>query len=137
MLKKFFKNHYLLILILCLAAFWRFFQIGIIPPSTQWDETAIGYNAYSVLKTGRDEYGRFLPLVFKSFGDYKPGLYIYLTVPFIAIFGLSELAVRFPSALAGIASVWLIYQVSWLLFKKKPLSLFIILKITKIILPDF
>lgn len=124
-IKKFFKNYYLLIIILCLAAFLRFFQIVNVPPSTQWDETAIGYNAYSILKTGRDEYGKFLPLVFKSFGDYKPGLYIYLTVPSVAIFGLNELAVRFPSALAGIASVFLIYQVSWLLFKKKSLSLFI------------
>jgi 4-amino-4-deoxy-L-arabinose transferase-like glycosyltransferase len=124
-IKKFLKNYYLLILILGLAAFLRFYQITNVPPSTQWDETAIGYNAYSILKTGRDEYGKLLPLVFKSFGDYKPGLYIYLTVPSVAIFGLNELAVRFPSALAGIASVWLIYQVSWLLFKKKALSLFI------------
>jgi len=124
-IKKFLKNYYLLILILCLAAFLRFFQITNVPPSTQWDETAIGYNAYSILKTGRDEYGNFLPLIFKSFGDYKPGLYIYLTVPSVAIFGLNELAVRVPSALAGIASIWLIFQVSWLLFKKKFLSLFI------------
>jgi len=124
-IKKFLKNYSLLIIILCLAAFLRFYQITNVPPSTQWDETAIGYNAYSILKTGRDEYGQFLPLVFKSFGDYKPGLYIYLTVPSVAIFGLNELAVRIPSALAGIASVWLIYLVSLLLFKKKPLALFI------------
>jgi len=124
-LKKFFKNYILLIIILFLAALLRFYQITNVPPSTQWDETAIGYNAYSILKTGRDEYGQFLPLVFKSFGDYKPGLYIYLTVPSVAIFGLNELAVRIPSALAGIASVWLIYLASLLLFKKKPLALFI------------
>ena len=124
-IKKFLKNYSLLIIILCLAAFLRFYQITNVPPSTQWDETAIGYNAYSILKTGRDEYGQFLPLVFKSFGDYKPGLYIYLTVPSVALFGLNELAVRVPSALAGIASVWLIYLASLLLFKKKPLALFI------------
>jgi len=120
---KFFKKHYLLIFILALAAFLRFYQIANVPPSTQWDETAIGYNAYSILKTGRDEYGQFLPLVFKSFGDYKPGFYVYLTVPFVGIFGLNETAVRLPSALAGIASVYFPYQVCWLLFKKKPLSL--------------
>ena len=124
-IKKFLKNYSLLIIILCLAAFLRFYQITNVPPSTQWDETAIGYNAYSILKTGRDEYGQFLPLVFKSFGDYKPGLYIYLTVPSVALFGLNELAVRVPSALAGIASVWLIYLASLLLFKKKLLALFI------------
>jgi len=66
-----------------------------------WDEAALGYNAYSIVKTGRDEYGQLLPLIFKSFGDYKPGFYIYLTVPFVAVFGLSEISVRLPSILIG------------------------------------
>ncbi|HBP51411.1 TPA: hypothetical protein DD455_03715 [Candidatus Shapirobacteria bacterium] len=70
-------------------------------PPLLWDEAALGYNAYSILQTGRDEYGQFLPLVFKSFGDYKPGLYVYLTVPFVAIFGLTPLAVRLPSIILG------------------------------------
>ncbi|MCJ7829621.1 phospholipid carrier-dependent glycosyltransferase, partial [Patescibacteria group bacterium] len=119
-----------LILILILAAFLRFYRLSSSPPSLQWDETAIGYNAYSVLKTGRDEYGKFLPLIFKSFGDYKPGLYIYLTVPSVALFGLNELAVRLPSALVGVASVWLIYQLAMLLFKKRPLALFVSLALS-------
>ncbi|MGB6838877.1 MAG: glycosyltransferase family 39 protein, partial [Microgenomates group bacterium] len=80
------------------------------------DEAALGYNAYSILKTGRDEYGQLFPIIFKSFGDYKPGLYIYLTVPSVAIFGLNEFAVRFPGALAGIMAVWLIYLIVRLLF---------------------
>lgn len=70
-------------------------------PSLLWDEAAIGYNAYSILTTGKDEYGQILPLIFKSFGDYKPGFYIYTAIPFVAVFGLNELSVRFPSILAG------------------------------------
>jgi len=70
-------------------------------PPLLWDEAAIGYNAYSLLQTGKDEYGRFFPLIFKSFGDYKPGLYIYAAIPFVAIFGLNELSVRLPSIIAG------------------------------------
>jgi len=66
-----------------------------------WDEAALGYNAYSILQTGRDEYNQFLPLIFKSFGDYKPGLYVYLCLPFIKFFGLSDLSVRLPSILLG------------------------------------
>lgn len=66
-----------------------------------WDEAALGYNAYSILKTGRDEYGNFLPIIFKSFGDYKPGLYIYLCLPFVFFLGLTEFAVRFPSIILG------------------------------------
>ncbi len=65
------------------------------------DETAIAYNAYSILKTSTDEYGEFLPLAFKSTGDYKPPVNVYLTVPSIYLFGLNEFATRFPSALLG------------------------------------
>ena len=102
---------YLLILIILLAGFLRLWKLGSIPPHLSPDEASIGYNAYSVLKTGRDEYGQLLPLIFKSFGDYKPGLYIYATVPFIAAFGLNEIAVRLPSVLAGVLAVWLIFLI--------------------------
>lgn len=112
-----------MLLIILLAAFLRFYHLNQIPPSLDWDEAALGYNAYSVLKTGRDEYGQFLPLVFKSFGDYKPGLYIYLTVPSVALFGLNEWAVRLPNALFGILTVWLVYQLIMIWLKKKPLAL--------------
>ncbi len=91
----------ILILILVLGFFLRVYKVDQVPPSLTWDEAALGYNAYSILQTGRDEYGNFLPLIFKSFGDYKPGLYVYLTVPFVAIFGLNELAVRLPSIILG------------------------------------
>jgi len=93
------------IVIVVIAAFLRLYQLGIVPPSPDWDETALGYNAYSILKTGRDEYGTFLPLTFRSFDDYKPPLYVYLTVPSVALFGLSLWSTRLPSALMGILAV--------------------------------
>lgn len=106
----------ILILILLVAAIFRLWNLGSIPPSLNPDEAALGYNAYSILKTGKDEYGKFLPLIFKSFGDYKPGLYVYLDVPFVAVFGLNEASTRLPSALAGIASVFLVYLITKKLF---------------------
>ena len=112
-----------LVVILLLAAILRLWKLGSIPPHLTPDEAALGYNAYSILKTGKDEYGQFLPIIFKSFGDYKPGLYVYLTVPSVAIFGLTEFATRLPSALAGIISVYLIYLITSQLFKNKRISL--------------
>lgn len=114
---------FLLIVILIIAAILRLWRLGSIPPSLTPDEASLGYNAYSILKTGRDEYGKFLPVIFKSFGDYKPGLYVYLTVHSILVFGLNEFAVRIPSALAGIISVWLIYLIVKKLFQKENLAL--------------
>ena len=94
------KTKYLLLLITLIALILRLYKIGSYPPLL-WDEASLGYNAYSILKTARDEYGTFLPLIFKSFGDYKPGLYVYLTIPFVALLGLTPLAVRLPSIILG------------------------------------
>jgi len=93
------KEKILLIIILLAAFAVRFVNYRY--PPLLWDEAALGYNAYSLLHNGRDEYGQFFPLIFKSFGDYKPGLYIYLTLPFVAVLGLNELSVRLPSIILG------------------------------------
>src|SRR3990172_5223727 len=90
-----------LTLIFLVALAVRLVVLDARPQGFSWDEAALGYNAYSLFKTGRDEYGSLLPLVLKSFGDYKPGLYAYLTVPAVATLGLSELATRLPAAIAG------------------------------------
>ncbi len=116
-------HHLLLVTILLVAALLRFWQLDINPPHLTSDEAALGYNAYSILKTGRDEYGELLPLIFKSFGDWKPGLYVYLTVPFVAILGLAEWSVRLPSAIAGIAAVGLVYCSVGELFKNEKLKI--------------
>lgn len=104
------KPWVLLFLIVLLAAFLRFYQLGINPPSLTWDEVAWGYNAYAVGIDGRDEFGHFLPYTsFISFGDYKPPVYAYLTVIPVWFFGLTEFAVRFPSALFGTLTVLVTY----------------------------
>jgi len=108
---KKFLIHYSLFIILVTAAFLRLWRLGSVPPSLTSDEAALGYNAYSILKTGRDEYGQILPIIFKSFGDYKPGLYVYSDTPFVAVLGLNEFSTRLPSALAGVIAVWLIYKI--------------------------
>jgi len=94
------------LLIFFAAVFFRFYNLTSNPPSLYWEEVALGYDAYSILKTGKDFHGHAWPIVaFESFGDWKPSLYFYAIVPGMAIFGLSEVAVRLPSALAGMAIV--------------------------------
>jgi len=93
-------------LILAITTGLRLYGITDFPPSLYWEEVALGYDAYSILKTGHDHHGNFLPIVaFESFGDWKPSLYFYTLVPFIRFLGLTELAVRLPAALSGIAIV--------------------------------
>lgn len=101
----------------------RIALLNIAPPGFNADEAALGYNAYSLIKTGQDEWGARFPLVFKSFSDYKPGLYVYLAVPFVWLLGLNELSVRFPSLILGSFSIILIYLLSKELFKKDTVAL--------------
>lgn len=103
------KNRFILILILFLAAILRLWQIGSIPPGLFGDEVDTGYQAYSILKTGRDYFGNFLPIHFQSFGDWRVPLFIYLDTIFVRFLGLSELAVRLPSAILGILGVLAAY----------------------------
>lgn len=103
------NNKLILLSILFLGAVLRFIYLSDVPPSLSHDEVAIGYNAWSILKTGRDEYGHKFPLLFQSFDDYKlPGM-VYSTIPSLAIFGLNEIGVRFPSAFFGTTAIIVFY----------------------------
>ena len=106
-----------LLAIIFLAVLVRFAGLSALPPALNRDEAALGYNAYSILKTAKDEHGQFLPLAFKSIGDYKMPLYIYATVIPVKLFGLNDFSIRFWSALAGVISVVMIYLIT-----KKPLA---------------
>ncbi len=112
----------LLIVITVIAAILRFYKLESFPVSLYWDEVANGYNAFSIAKNQTDEYGTKLPILFKSFNDYKLPGYIYLDAPFIKFLGLSEFSVRFPSALFGVFAVIGIYFLSKNLFANYKLS---------------
>src|SRR3989344_1131856 len=115
----------ILISIFLLAFLLRFYDLAGNPPSLYWDEASLGYNAYSILKTARDEFGTFLPLTnFPAFGDYKPPGYIYADVAPIAVLGLNELAIRFPSALAGTLTIFAVYLLAKKIFKNEKIALF-------------
>ena len=96
------KTRWLFTAIIILAFFLRFYRLNQNPPSLYWDEASLGYNAFSVARTLRDEHGEFLPLTrFVAFGDYKAPGYIYADAVVVKLLGLSDFSVRFPSALAG------------------------------------
>jgi len=117
------KHLVLLLLILSIAATLRLYKLGQIPEGFHADEAAFGYNAYSLLETGKDEYGVAYPLIFKSFGDDKGALYSYLSIPFIALFDLNEFSVRLPTALFGIIAVYITYVLILHLTKERNVAL--------------
>lgn len=110
-----------LLLILSLAIVLRFWNINTLPDLNP-DEAALGYNAYSLLETGKDEHGISWPIHFKSFGDYKPGGYVYMAMPFVKILGLTPLAVRLPNLIFSILTIYFLYKLIFLLTKSIELS---------------
>ena len=103
--------------IILLAFILRTYDVYTYPPGFTPDEASFGYDAYSILKTGKDQWGRSFPLVLESFGDYKPPLYAYILAPSVAAFGLNKFAVRFPNALLGTLAVLATYLMVKELFR--------------------
>lgn len=101
----------ILLFIFLIGLFCRVIFINKFPPSLNWDEVSHGYNAYSILKTGKDEWGNFMPTIFRCFGDYKLPVYIYLTVPSVLLFGLNSFSIRLVSILAGSLVPLIIYLI--------------------------
>lgn len=101
---------YLILFIsIILAIITRFYKLGEIPKELYIDEAGHGYSAYSILKTGKDEFGKSFPIVFRQFTDFKAPIYIYLLVPLISIFGPTSFAVRLPSSIFSILTIPLIF----------------------------
>lgn len=113
-----------LLFILSLGFLLRFWNLSSNPPALSWDEVSHGYNAYSLLKSGQDEWGQSYPIAnFRAYGDYPTTLYMYMSIPFIATLGLNETAIRLPSVIFGTGLIWVIYLLVSTVTKNRMLGL--------------
>lgn len=108
-----------------LGAFLRFFDLDKNPNGFYVDEAAIGFNAYSLAETGKDEYGKDFPIFLRSYGVYASPLYTYITALVTKLFGLSIFSTRLLSAVSGVLSIPLIYLIfkNLSIFKNKHIPL--------------
>jgi 4-amino-4-deoxy-L-arabinose transferase-like glycosyltransferase len=109
----------LLIVVLILGAFLRLAWLGEIPSGFFRDEAAIGYNAFSIWKTGTDEFGMRFPLVFRSFEVFFLPLYIYISAPIVGLLGMTEFSTRLLSSLSGITAVYFVYLIAKVIWNEK------------------
>lgn len=98
----------LLIFILALAAGFRLYQIGQVPPGPHYDEAAAGLDALDVLD------GQHMIFSPRSYG--REMLFVYVAAPFVALLGPTLLALRLPIALVGILTVLVTYLLARELF---------------------
>jgi dolichyl-phosphate-mannose-protein mannosyltransferase len=78
------------------------------PPGYHRDEAALSYNAYSISTSLRDEDGGFVPLFFRSFGDYKNPLYPYLLAGIFRVTGPHAEVARGLSAVLVLTALLLL-----------------------------
>src|SRR5579885_2723568 len=106
----------LLVAIIIFAAAIRLHDLSSVPPSPYLDEVSNGYNAYSLLKTGKDEYGRHMPLLLQAYNDFRPALFVYTLIPFVATFGLTTFAIRLPAVILSVLTTLSIFFLTKFLF---------------------
>jgi 4-amino-4-deoxy-L-arabinose transferase-like glycosyltransferase len=95
----------LLVAALALGIALRTAALDRVPAGFNQDEACNGYDAYSLLRTGRDQHGNFLPVAIQAFNDYRMPLFDYSLIVPVALFGLRPMSVRLGAALWGIADL--------------------------------
>lgn len=100
-------------LVTAITAFLRFSNLGLGPPGLNQDEAANAWNAYCLLKTGVDQVGQPWPIFYtRALGENRSTLFIYLLIPFQAMFGLSALSTRILAPVCGTLCIPLMYYVA-------------------------
>lgn len=112
-----------LLAILFIGLALRVVKLADVPAGLHFDEAQAGYNAFLISQTGKNISGEFLPINIDSFGDFRPALISYLSVPLVKILGLGYWSTRLPSALAGTALIILTYFLAKLCFRDEKVSL--------------
>lgn len=115
---------FFLFLIFFFGLYLYTYKLDKIPNGFYTDEALPGYNAYSLLQTGKDEYGKWLPIALRFYGSYNPPLYTLSVIPSIKLLGLNVFAVRLPAAIFGVFSAFVVFyflkNLDYLKFKISP-----------------
>jgi hypothetical protein len=118
------------VVILLAACFARIYKLSEVPAGVYTDEASFGYNAYSLLLTGRDEYGKSWPLFFRAFSTFQDPLYGFLSIIPVYFFGLNIFSTRLISVISGLTVVVVTFALFYFSNLKNKLSLSLIAGVT-------
>lgn len=119
-MKSWITTKIVLLVVLIIIAIPHLLYLTSIPRGLYFDELGNGYNALSILHSGEDEHEEFLPIYFKSFGDYKHPVYIYTMVAIFTLFGYSEFSIRLTSVFFFFVLLGALYTFSKQIAPKQP-----------------
>lgn len=120
-----FKRNIPILAILALALIFRLYQLSQL--SLFSDEVDAGYQSQTFLRCLTDYFGHHLPIHFQSFADWRTPGFIYSIIISFRLFGSSAFALRLPSVLASLFTLYFLYLLLQKLFKNSRFSLFLTL----------
>ncbi len=103
------RENWLLVLIILAGVVVRVYEFGDVPRGLNQDEVSGGYDAWSIYEYGVDRNGYSYPVVFQGFGAGQNSLHQYLSMPFIAVFGLNKYSTRAVDLVFGIIALIVFY----------------------------
>lgn len=101
----------LLVPILLVAVFLRFWDLAETPPGFHFD---LAFNAFDIARLQLGDWRIFFPA-----NTGREPLFIYLQAGMAALFGLAPFALRLTSAIVGVATIPLIYRLGTDLFRSR------------------
>ena len=108
-----------MIIIIIFGIFVRIYEFGTLPAGLNQDEAYAGYEAFSLMKYGKDSFGYAFPCYFTAWGSGMNVLESYLAIPFIKLFGLSVFTFRLPQLICACISLPVFYLLLKEIFNKK------------------
>ncbi len=117
------RTYILLFLILVLALFLRSYDLSNNPPELFSDELINYVSAKSIIETGTDLYGRFMPY-FTDVVELRPPVYGYSAYLSSLILGENIIAIRAPAVFFGLVTIIGLYLLAFELFRDRRLAIF-------------
>lgn len=104
------RKRKVLLLLLLTGCVLRLWGLGKVPAGLNQDEASALYDGWAILRSGMDRNGYGFPVLLRAWGSGQNALYSYLSIPFLALFGLNSAAGRLPMAIVGCVSLYLAYD---------------------------
>lgn len=104
-----YRKQIFFIIVLVAAVLVRVILFSSHPGGLNQDEASIGYDSWALMNYGIDRNGFSMPVHLVAWGSGQNALYAYLSMPFIALFGLNAFSVRIVNLIFSLLTVIAVY----------------------------
>lgn len=110
---------YVVVFLILIGSIVRLWKFGAIPAGFNQDGAMGAVDALALTTYGTDRFGMWLPAHFTAWGFGQMSVLLsYLSIPFIAMFGLNPFTARIPILITSLLSLWVLYALCKHIFGK-------------------